>query len=303
MDTSHLKSFIAVARTLNFTEAARQNFITQPAISRQMKELEETLGVKLIHRTRQSVTLTEEGSAFLRFAEEQLENEREIRSILQNLSQGNLGMIRIATLPNLAFDLMACLSDFNREYPSIQLTIDQVSGGAFGTMLTEREHHFYFGNVDSFTSTHGISYLETHEEHLVMTIHKKDLGRVDPDDVATYANLPFAFISHDIGPVYTDGILSFCTKMGYNPLFMCYFNSAEAIMLAVNAGIAISIMPETMARAYKLENVELLRFSRDSVWMVGAVGWREERINEAAAKFLEIVKKRFLTGGSTIHHT
>ena len=70
MDLNQLNSFLAVARTLNFSEAARQNFLSQSTVSRYIGELEKELNVKLFLRSRRDVQLTREGSAFLSYAKE-----------------------------------------------------------------------------------------------------------------------------------------------------------------------------------------------------------------------------------------
>ena len=68
MDISQLKYFISVAQTLNFSEAARRNGISQPAISHHIGELEKQLGCRLFERSRRSVVMTEQGREFLPYA-------------------------------------------------------------------------------------------------------------------------------------------------------------------------------------------------------------------------------------------
>src|SRR5580692_6107400 len=70
VELRHLRYFVAVARHLNYSEAARRLHVAQPAISQTILDLEEELGVKLFLRTKRSVQLTAGGSAFRREAEE-----------------------------------------------------------------------------------------------------------------------------------------------------------------------------------------------------------------------------------------
>ena len=65
MELRHLRYFVTVAEALSFTKAAVKLHTSQPSLSRQIKDLEEELGVRLLNRTKQLVTLTEEGRSFL----------------------------------------------------------------------------------------------------------------------------------------------------------------------------------------------------------------------------------------------
>lgn len=293
MDTEQLKCFISVAQTLNFTEAAKQNYITQPAISRQISELERSLGVKLLYRTRHSVSLTEEGQAFLQYAINEIDSETEIRTRLRNIEQGRLGCVSIAMLDHMTYVLSDCLSIFAKKYPLIQLKIDRMSGSVMSDILKERRHDFYFGAKSTFGYTHAFNYIETHDEHFVLAVHKDDAWHIDPDDVSTFANMPFALISRSAGPIYFDRTMEFCRQIGYAPPLMSYFNCAEAVMLAVNAGIGISILHENGARASHMSNVKLLPFNSKHVSVIGAVGWRQDSLSNAPSKFLEVLQELY----------
>lgn len=303
MDTEQLKCFISVAQTLNFTEAAKQNYMSQPAISRQISELERSLGVKLLYRTRHTVSLTDEGKAFLQYAVNEIDSENEIRIRLKNIAQGHLGCISIAMLDHMTYVLSDCLSVFTKKYPQIQLKIDRMSGAAMSSILQEHKHDFYFGASGTFSHTHAFDYIETHDEHFVLAVHRDDSWHVDPDDVSTYANMPFAFISRSIGPIYFDRTMEFCSEIGYTPPLMSYFNCAEAVMLAVNAGIGISILQESGARAAHMSNVKLMPFSKKHVSVTGAIAWRQDSLSSAQMKFLQVIQDIYPEDSNPIHKT
>lgn len=293
MDTEQLKCFISVAQTLSFTEAAKQNYITQPAISRQISELERSLGVKLLYRTRHTVSLTDEGKEFLQYAIAEIDSENEIRTRLRNIEQGHLGCVSIALVSDMCDVLSECLIRFARRYPLIQLKIDRVPGAGLNALLQERRHDFYFGMTTSFSHTHAFEYIETHNEHFVMAVHKDEAPFIDPENVSTFSRMPFAFISRSIGPIFYDRVMEFCKRIGYAPPLMSYFNCAEAVMLAVNAGIGISILPETGAKATRMQNVRLLPICPDEVALVGAIAWRQDSLSSAPRKFLQVIQELY----------
>lgn len=96
MDMNQLNYFISVAQTLNFTEAAKRNGITQPSISHHINELEKQLGARLFLRDRRSVTLTDAGREFLPYAMEIVETAQDAICRVKQTEDGSKGHISIA---------------------------------------------------------------------------------------------------------------------------------------------------------------------------------------------------------------
>lgn len=117
-----LRSFEAVARRLSFSAAANELFITQPAISRQIKSLEEELGCPLFHRGTRRVELTAAGTTLLRAVEPLLGRlDATVRQI--RLAQGR-AQISLSTFPSFAtLWLMPRLTDFERRHPGIDIRL------------------------------------------------------------------------------------------------------------------------------------------------------------------------------------
>lgn len=117
-----LRSFEAVARRLSFSAAAEELYLTQPAISRQIKGLEEELGAPLFHRGTRKVELTQAGHALLRAVEPQLARlDATVRQI--RLAKGR-AQVSVSTFPSFAtLWLMPRLADFERLHPGIDIRL------------------------------------------------------------------------------------------------------------------------------------------------------------------------------------
>ena len=145
MNTTQLECFMAVANFLNFSRAAQQLRITQPAVSHQINTLEDELGVKLFHRTSKSVRLTQEGFQFTHYAGEILKltdlsraRMKEAREEApQRLVVGcrNTGELRV---------LIPALDQLRREEPQLLPVLRLIPFDSLENLLTEGEIHMMF---------------------------------------------------------------------------------------------------------------------------------------------------------------
>src|SRR5262250_266122 len=99
MELRHLRYFVAVAEALNFTKASARLRVAQPALSRQMQDLEDEIGVDLLKRSPRGVTLTAEGQLFLEEAREILKRVYESVEKTRALARGEYGELHIGYIP------------------------------------------------------------------------------------------------------------------------------------------------------------------------------------------------------------
>src|SRR5579859_2913771 len=128
MELRHLRYFVAVAENLNFTKAAAKLHLAQPSLTRQIHNLEEEIGVRLLNRSKSHVALTEEGRSFLTDARRILALATESVLAVQRLSRGETGELNIAYLPNFDFELLPeTLRAFRQTFPHIALNLFDMS--------------------------------------------------------------------------------------------------------------------------------------------------------------------------------
>jgi LysR family carnitine catabolism transcriptional activator len=124
----HLEVFRAVARASSFTRAADELHVSQPVVSRTVRELERSLGVELFARTTRSVTLTAEGAELLDIVTDLLDRFDHALDRFASYCRGEYGRIVIATLPSLAAALLPpVLVDFLAENPEMRIEILDVT--------------------------------------------------------------------------------------------------------------------------------------------------------------------------------
>src|SRR5262245_56233710 len=124
MELRHLRYFVGVAEAMNFTKASRVLRVAQPALSRQIRQLEEEVGVPLFQRDRQGARLTAAGEAFLAEARGLLEqSERAIRAA-QRTSRGRAGMVNLGYVWGLFHtQVPELVGQFRQRFPDVALNL------------------------------------------------------------------------------------------------------------------------------------------------------------------------------------
>jgi DNA-binding transcriptional LysR family regulator len=244
MEIRHLQYFKAVAQHLHFRNAAASLFISQPPLSRQIKELEEELGVQLFVRNNKRVALTEAGKYFVTTVDSifaQLEEGRNIaRQIHLAADSGELkiGYISSVYQPYLAEVLKA----LRAEFPYIK------------TNLYERPTIKQIEALEQGQLDVGILRAPVQSEHLTVktlffdpfmvvipATDKKNYNRQELVDFLT--DKPFIFFNKEYAPQYHGKLVEICHRMGFEPDITHEVNNVHSIVQLVEAGLGVSILP------------------------------------------------------------
>jgi LysR family transcriptional regulator, low CO2-responsive transcriptional regulator len=132
-----LKVFEAVARHLNYTRAAEELFLTQPAVSMQVKLLEEHLGVALFEQLGKRIHLTEAGQEVLAYARTVTQQLDELESVLNRIKGLSGGKLRISVATTANYFIPTLLGTFSRRYPEVTVSLDVTNREALLQQLSE----------------------------------------------------------------------------------------------------------------------------------------------------------------------
>lgn len=143
MELRQLKYFLSVAKTLNFSEAARQLCITQSTLSQQVRQLEDELGSPLFIRDSHSVVLTEEGQALLPLARRTVQDADECRTRIIDLQKMVTGELRIGLTSSFSVLFTDTMRDFLKQYPGVKLHVFYKTASELVEMLRRHEVDFY----------------------------------------------------------------------------------------------------------------------------------------------------------------
>src|SRR6185503_8226360 len=140
MELRHLRYFVGVAEELNFTRAARKLRVAQPALSRQVQQLEDEVGVKLFDRNHRSVALTAAGKALLEEARALLAQSQRAIEVTQNTGRVAAGHLNIGYVWGLFHSLVpGHLAAFRTRHPQVTVNLLDITATAQAEALISGE--------------------------------------------------------------------------------------------------------------------------------------------------------------------
>lgn len=144
----HIRAFLAVARHLNFTKSAHELHVSQSALTVQIQQLEEALGVRLFDRTNRRVALTEAGSALVTPLQRIVIDTEAIVSQTRDISDLRKGIVSIAVLPSVAAGILSdVLREFTSAHPGIVVHIHDVVADKVIELVKKEEVDFGIGTM------------------------------------------------------------------------------------------------------------------------------------------------------------
>ena len=304
MHLNQIKSFITVSQVLNFTNAARQNGVPQSTISRQINDLEQQLGVKLFYRTKRDVRLTQEGRAFLPYAQEILDAAKKGAFAVRQLHEGAEGRLSIATIDDSDQFLAMCLQEFSRKYPGIIVDLTYVSHGEPLQSEVDDPYDFHFHYLDMIPDSEEYEIRETHTTQLCFVSSKTahtDMAKPDDDtdvvdglDLSSLPHQKFILISEEENPILYMQIMNYCQTHRFTPQIANRFSDIKSVLLSVGSGLGISILPlktTEILSALPQTGIQVTPIDDESYAITCAVAWKKSLLNPAAELFLQIMEE------------
>ncbi len=291
MDLNQLNCFLAVARTLNFSEAARQNFLSQSTVSRYIGELEKELNVKLFLRSRRDVQLTREGNAFLSYAKEAVEAIRKAEMQIHQMQQGSRGWIAITIDAVSGWFAQQCLELFVSAYPGIMVDITEL-GGRDNQLLSDTSYDFHFMLRDMLPEREEISSILTHQDHLCLVAQKSKELPEGEADLRKLAEEKFILLSEGESPILYMEIMDLFRSLHLSPPVMNCYDTVKTLLMGVRAGLGMTILPAQLAQMYSSEEFSLIPIGGVETGLSYVMAYQKEITNPAAQLFLELVQQQ-----------
>jgi len=241
---SHILSFVALVQAGSVSAAAKSRYLTQPAISNQLKQLQENLGISLYQRKGRGVQLTGAGEAFYVHALKVQQSMQALDSFAEELQGLQAGRIYLAASQTIAGSLLpAALLSFHQLYPQIEVFVDSVnSQQVFETM----DHHD-LGLVESIlpSSVPECCHVEHLGEDKIVIVMPKDhpLSTFSSIKLAQLGDYPLIWREQGSG---TRAVLeqNWLSIMGKQPHVQLCMGGVSAVLESVRQGLGVGVVSQ-----------------------------------------------------------
>jgi len=301
MNFNQLRIFHSVAKNKSVTLAAKELYLTQPAVSIQIHLLEDDYGVKLFNRSGKGITTTEEGNLLFSYAEKILNLSDETDEALRQIKSLERGKVKIGAGRTIgAYYLPQLFESFTLKYPNIGIQMD------IGSSSQVIEGILSFRNDIGFIGT------DYFNKNLVVIPFTKDrLVLITPSDhelthkkVISYKDLNGQkMIMREKGSGTRELIENELIKRKVSTETIMELGSNEAIKHAVEAGLGVSIISNNVVKREKdLGRVKILHFSnnQDIIMNIYIVYHKDKYLSPLLKSFLNIAKEFYNQTHETI---
>lgn len=292
MELRHLRYFVSVGDALSFTKAARELRVAQPSLSRQIRDLEEELGVTLLNRSRQGVTLTAVGKSFLADARRVIAHAKEIMESVRTLDREEKRGLRIGYVADLVHDLLpASIGTFQATFPAIPVHLFDLTCGEQLSRLEDGRLDLGFVGSPEVVERNGLKAHPVAAYKTLVAVPKQSyLARRSTIKLKELEPMFFVGISETGRPGYRKWLTENCAKAGFRPKVLQEVELDRPVLHAVATGIGVALLPEP-AKRLPHANVVFRPISPPVItpfW----VAWNDEKTFPEVQEFVKVVTGR-----------
>ena len=288
MEIQQLYYYMELCKQKNFTEAGYACNMTQGALSKQIRKLENELGITLIRRNTRKFELSKEGEIFLSYAKKMTGTYEEMLKNVQKNQE-----IKIGCMPVLApYHFARLVADFRKEYPDIKLVIDERI--ASDIQENSDRYDFLILRENLMEDQKKFRFSPLYDDKLCAVLYEKHplYGR---DRLQLKELKDDVFIFPERGSGSYEVFYKSCEKAGFEPKIAFEFPQANTIMSFVSEGVGVTITFSTVYREAKCAGVKMIPLE-DELHSVISLFYRKNKpLDYAKKQFLNYVREHLYT--------
>ena len=296
MNTNQLEYFIALSETLNFTKAAEKCFISQTAMTQQIKSLEKMVGVPLFVRDKHHVELTAAGKVYLNEAKAIISRSNDALRLARLVSEGTSGELTIGYSRGYGkSDLVKPLRRFHKAYPLIKINLFFDNTSILFEALERGDCDIILTTSQKIRDHSGVKY-KFLKSYPVLAVLPSD-HPLAGSETLTYKDLEnedFIMMEPSNRPKdqMEESILIY-ERGGYYPNIVGMEGNPETLLLMICIGLGISIMPEYITRPYenddRIKTIPLIKEDGSAENIDFEVDYLADNMNPAVEHILKIL--------------
>jgi DNA-binding transcriptional LysR family regulator len=289
VDLRHLRYFIAVAESLSFTRAAEKLHIAQPPLSQQIRQLEEAIGVTLLHRTKRHVELSEAGAVFLQHARQIIGATQNAAVEAQRAQRGEIGRLAVGFFEHMSYTLLPPIfREFRERYPKVELDLRwfPVIGQADALHSGQVDISFMRPVFDADGIT---SEVILREPFMLAVPDRHRLAKEESVSIKTLADERFIMYAPRLAPDFHEMITSMCVAAGFLPAVALEVGQVYTALGLVGAGAGIAFVPSSVQSVH-FDHVVYKTITGRTPKIEVSLGWKQRNPSPLLLAFVEIAK-------------
>jgi DNA-binding transcriptional LysR family regulator len=291
MELRHLRYFIAVADALSFTKAAENLHLAQPSLTRQIKNLEAEIDVRLFDRTGKRISLTQEGESFLLDARRLVDECARSVLAVQRLSRGETGQLNIGYVANGYHDLLpATLEAFRKACPRSGLNLFDMTPAEQYHALEGRKIDLGFVSFRAGSAGNSLRWACVgHDVIMVAVAAGNPLAQKAKINLKDLEPMFFVGMSEKAYPGSDEWLIDVCRKAGFTPRILQDADREPAVISFVAAGLGVALLSERLKRLPH-EGV-IFRPLRQRLIADSWAVWKVNNSSDCLKQYIQIVKE------------
>jgi DNA-binding transcriptional LysR family regulator len=292
LELRQLHYFVAVAEELHFARAATRLKMAQPPLSKQIRQLEQDLGVSLFERTTRSVSLTNAGKVFLEEARRALIQLDRARSLAIEAEQGAMGELHIGFVTSAGYEILPdLLRAYRARFPQVQIRPQHMTVAEQIKALEERRLHL--GVVRRPLESRLLNFEVIREDPVLLALPEGHmLAQHEVVEMHALAQESFISATAEQRTGIEEALDRVFHAAGFRSRVVQEAPDIVTILGLVAAGIGISLVPAAAARL-RSSGVVFRPLAGDVPQHVTSLAWRRDERSPAVAGFLDVAKAQF----------
>jgi len=290
MDFEQLETFLEVARLSSFSRAAEKRFRTQPAISAQIRALEEEVGTRLLDRSGGKVSITQSGKLFQKYAEETLEARKAVLTAIAETERVPRGEIIVGANEGTCLHILPeVFAEFKRQYPDVAVNIKRADYGKI--LESVIDNSVDFGVVSLPVADNRLKIVLIHRDELVIIVPPDHaLAGMESASVAEVAKFPL--VMPKAGHT-RDALEELFNEHRVKPRYAMELDSSELLKRFVAAKVGVGfiarshVQEDVQARVLAAIEMSDAQIRRD----LALVYRRDKALSRAALAFIDTTVK------------
>ena len=281
MDIRALRYFVEVVQHQSFTAAAEALFVTQPNVSKMIKQLETELGAPLLVKEGRRITLTDTGRIVFERGQEILAMQARLHAEVRDLNHHARGELVIGIPPLASGLLTPLMARFHNQYPRIELKLfergsrsveDELRSGKLeiGAMLLPVDNNEF-----------DTMQLCRYPLQLIAPANSPWAGKASVS-LKDLAQEPFIFYGE--GFVLNEIVHAACTRAGFTPIIAGRSSQWDFVASMVEAGVGIALLPELFGMKLNRKQFVVLPIDPPQIWWNMGLAWRRGKYQSFAAR-------------------